>query len=125
MAKKKTILVIDDDKIQCNIVKARLGNRDGYEVLTALNGKDGLKTAKKKMPDLILLDWMMPKMDGMEVLLDLKGNPVTKSIKVFMFTSKNMMGDVDDAVEFGAEGYFTKPVDLELLSTRVKETLGG
>ena len=124
-SKKKSVLVIDDDKIQCSIVKARLGKQDGFDIHTTLDGKSGLKFAQKKKPDLILLDWMMPKMDGIEVLKELKANSDTKSIPVFMFTAKNMMGDVQDATDLGAVGYFTKPIDLALLSTRVIETLGA
>ena len=123
MAKRKIILVIDDDKIQCGVVKARLGNKDGFKVETAYSGEAGLKIASKIIPDLILLDWVMPEMDGLQVLKELKSKSRTKEIIVFMFTAKNMMGDLEDAAEVGAEGYFTKPIDLSLLSTRVKETL--
>lgn len=123
MANIKTILVIDDDKIQCSIVKARLGTKDGFKVNTAFDGAAGLKIARKKPPDLILLDWMMPELDGLQVLQKLKSNRKTAKIIVFMFTAKNMMGDVEDAMALGAEGYFTKPVDLGLLSTRVREAL--
>lgn len=125
MTQKKRILVIDDDAIQRSLIVARLGKRDGHEVLAAANGASGIKLAMKKQPDLILLDWMMPEMDGMQVLEALQKQKKTAPIPVYMFTAKGMMRDVEIALAGGAEGYFTKPVDLDGLSSRIRSVLAS
>jgi len=125
MTQKNCILVIDDDAVQRGLVVARLGKRDGHEVLAAPDGPSGIKLAEKKRPDLILLDWMMPGMDGMQVLSALQKQKKTASIPVYMFTAKGMMRDVEVALAQGAQGYFTKPIDLDGLSSRIRSVLAS
>ena len=91
--------------------------------MAAANGPSGIKLALKMQPDLILLDWVMPEMDGLQVLAALQKQAKTASIPVYMFTTKGMMGDVEEALAGGAEGYFTKPVDTDELSSRIKSIL--
>ncbi len=123
MSDNVSILVIDDDVTVRGLVEARLGGRDGHEVLTAADGASGLKIAASLTPNLILLDWMMPGMDGLEVLARLKEHSKTARIPVYMLTAKGMMADVETAFSLGADGYFTKPISLDQLSQRVGKAL--
>ncbi|MAG98212.1 MAG: response regulator [Alphaproteobacteria bacterium] len=123
---KKSILVIDDDVTVRALIKARMGaardGNEGYQVLLAENGARGLELAAEQRPGLILLDWMMPGMGGLEVLSRLKTTPATADIPVVMLTAKKLMGDIERALEQGAEWYLTKPVDLDKLIRRVKQS---
>lgn len=91
----------------------------GIRVLEASNGVDGLSLAIKEQPDLIILDVMMPQMDGFDVLVKLKEHPATKSIPVLMCTAR----DVNMAVKLGVAGYLIKPIDEEQLITKVGDIL--
>jgi DNA-binding response OmpR family regulator len=103
-----TILVIDDDAIIRTLLQNTLTGR-GFKVLTAASGRDGMDIAKAEEIDVILLDWMMPEMDGMEVLAELKRNSNTMHIPVFMLTCKEDSKDIDLAVSKGAVDYIVKP----------------
>ena len=103
----KTILFIEDE----SALQQTLGNvlkREGYKVVTALDGEIGLKLAKTQSPDLILLDLILPKMDGFEVLEKLKEVPETKEIPIIILTNLERMEDVERALEFGAKTYLVK-----------------
>ena len=119
MADRITVLVIDDDAEFQELVDMNLGLA-GFSVLQALNGPEGLKIAKKKQPDLILLDTTMPEMDGLEVLSELKHDKKTEKIPVFMLTAKTLVGDIEHAFEVGANDYITKPVELNKLGQIIK-----
>ena len=123
MTEDISVLVIDDDVTIRTMVKFRLGKREGYRVFEAKDGPAGLKIAEKKRPTLILLDWMMPGMDGLEVLKRLKKGGKTSSIPTYMLTAKGKMGDAEKAFAAGADGYFTKPIDLDELSKRIRTRL--
>lgn len=125
MSGRATILVIDDDQDILDLVNAQLAGRDGHLVLTANSGEQGLVLARRERPDLILLDWMMPELSGMAVLKTLKGEPGTRNIQVYMLTVLRTMSDVEQALAEGADGYFTKPVDLVELSANVRKILDG
>ncbi len=116
---KNSILIVDDDPTIRNVLLARLGKRDGLNVLLAENGEQCLKMAMKNQPVLILLDWLMPGISGLEALQTLKGDQKTASIPVYMLTEKSIMGDIEQAFEAGAEGYFTKPFKINELSEQV------
>ncbi len=118
----KTILIVDDEKDLCTILSDSL-SRDRYRVVTAFNGKMGLQLVKKEKPDLILLDIKMPGMDGIEVLRKIK--KMKKEIVVIMFTAYGTLETARKAMKLGAYDYVTKPVDLFLLKSLVKEVLGG
>ncbi len=122
MSKRITVLVIDDDGTIRKVLERYLW-LEGFEVYLAKNGRAGLKMARKKQPELILLDWMMKGMDGLEVLSHLKHNEETEHISVFMITAKGRMDDIDTAYDIGADDYITKPFDLNLLGKRIKTKL--
>lgn len=110
------ILIADDDpsvRELCQIILAT----EGYDVLLAENASEGIALAREHQPDLILLDWMMPGVDGMDALLILKGDPATVNIPVIMLTALDGMPQITLATYNGADGYVTKPFDVaDLLS---------
>lgn len=110
------ILVADDDasvRELCQIVL----NTEGYDVLLAEDAAGAIAIAREQHPDLILLDWMMPGVDGMDALLILKGDPATLDIPVIMLTALDGMPQITLATYNGADGYVTKPFDvIDLLS---------
>lgn len=118
---KQKILIADDERDIVDFLKYNL-DKEGYSVLTAKNGTEALQQSKKN-PDLILLDIMMPEMDGLEVVRALKKNPATAQIPVILLTAKS--SDVDEVVglELGADDYITKPVSIPKLLARIKLTL--
>lgn len=118
---KQKILIADDERDIVDFIKYNL-DKEGYSVLTAKNGTEALQQSKKN-PDLILLDIMMPEMDGFEVVRALKKNPATAQIPVIFLTAKS--SDVDEVVglELGADDYITKPVSIPKLIARIKLTL--
>jgi DNA-binding response OmpR family regulator len=119
MSKWVPVLAIDDDEIVRKALKRSL-KLYGFEVYLAEDGLTGLNLAQEKRPTFILLDWIMPEMDGLEVLSELKHNKRTEDIPVFMLTDKGMIGDLDQAFEIGADDYITKPSDLAQLGKIVK-----
>ena len=92
----------------------------------AEDGLTGLELAREKGPDLILLDWMMPGLDGLQVLSELKQDEITKDIPVFMLTAKSMMAEVGRALYEGADDYITKPFDVielgQILKVKLERT---
>lgn len=122
MSARIPILLIDDEKDLLEMLYYHL-RLFGFEVYTASDGPAGLELAQKKKLDLILLDWMMPGMNGLEVLSELKHNKKTENIPVFMFTAKGVMDDIDQAFEIGADDYIVKPIDGDELAKRIKVKL--
>ena len=118
----KTILVIDDEKDLIKLVDHHL-SREGYLVIGAKNGIEGLDIAQKHKPDLILLDIMLPKMDGWEVCKRLKSAPETAHIPVVMLTAKAQEIDKIIGLELGADDYITKPFSPREMVARVKAVL--
>ncbi len=119
MSKWIPVLVIEDDKIIREAIKRSL-KIFGFYSYTAKDGETGIKLALEKKPTFILLDWMLPETDGMEILSELKHNKKTENIPVFMLTGKGMIGDVDQAFEVGADDYITKPLDIMTIGRIVK-----
>ena len=122
MSKRIKVLVIDDDKFIRTTLKHYLW-LEGFEVYLARNGRSGLRMARKKQPVLILLDWSMKGMDGLEVLSHLKHNEKTERIPVFMLTAKGTMGEIERAFEIGADNYITKPFEPTQLGKTIKAKL--
>ncbi|NOT06016.1 MAG: response regulator [Anaerolineales bacterium] len=120
MAEK--ILIIDDDVDTLRLVGLML-QRQGYEIIAASNGSQGLTKALEERPDLILLDVMMPDMDGYEVTRRLRKNPVTVAIPIMMFTAKTQLDDKVTGFEVGADDYLTKPTHPTELQAHVKALL--
>jgi CheY-like chemotaxis protein len=95
----------------------------GYEFLAASDGMEGVKLAEKEQPDIILLDINMPGISGTETCLLLKKNPKTASIPVFMCTSESSMRIVEKAINYGADGYINKPVNMDYLKQKLAKEL--
>jgi two-component system alkaline phosphatase synthesis response regulator PhoP len=116
LTSNKRILVVDDERHIVRLIQVNL-EREGYQVLTAFDGKDGLQKAKGEKPDLVVLDVMMPYMDGFEVLKSMKADPVTAEIPVIMLTAKAQDADVFRGWSSGVDCYLTKPFNpMELLT---------
>ena len=116
------ILVVDDEFAVCSLVSDFLIKK-GYTVITAANGKEGLRFANRLIPDLILLDINMPKMDGFEVLDKLKNLQKTMSIPVVMLTVRDDEKSKLKASSLYSEYYLTKPFQMEELEAKIKEVL--
>lgn len=121
MAKAK-ILVIDDEEDIRELVGLNL-TREGYEVLYSETGEQGLESARLKQPDVILLDLMLPGMDGLEVCRKLKADSSVSAIPVVMLTAKSEDIDVVTGLELGADDYVTKPFSGKVLVARVRALL--
>ncbi len=115
---KKKILVVDDERVLVELLKMRLGEAN-YEVLIAHDGQEGLETAKREKPDLILLDIMMPKMDGYQVCRLLKFDAAYKQIPIIMLTARGREQDQKAAHEVGADDFIVKPFDPKDLLTKI------
>lgn len=118
---KKRILLIDDEDDFCKLVKMNLELIGNFEVTTATNGKKGIKLAKKLKPDLILLDILMPGIDGFAVLQRLKEDENTIEIPVVMLTAKGDEVSKTKASELYDEEYITKPIEAPDLKARIEE----
>ena len=116
------ILIADDSPNNRDILEARLGAH-GYEILTAVDGQDALDKATEAQPDLILLDVMMPKLDGLEVCRRLKEDSSLPFMPVIMVTAKTDSKDIVAGLEAGGDEYLTKPVDHAALVARIKSML--
>ncbi|HEX7784742.1 MAG TPA: response regulator [Methylomirabilota bacterium] len=116
------ILVADDDPMNVDILQARLAAH-GYDIVTAADGQEALGAARASRPDLILLDIMMPKMDGIEVCQRLKQDPTLPFTPIIMVTARAESRDVVAALDAGGDEYLTKPVDHAALIARVKSML--
>ena len=119
---KEHILVVDDEEDILELVRFNLA-REGYRVSGALSGEKALKLAKNELPDLIVLDLMLPGIDGLEVAKMLRGNNCTKNIPIIMLTAKGEEVDVVTGLELGADDYMTKPFSPRILLARVKALL--
>ncbi|MBT3322374.1 MAG: response regulator, partial [Anaerolineae bacterium] len=116
------ILIIDDDLDTLRLVGLML-QKKGYEIAAANNGKQGLLKVAEDIPDLILLDVMMPEMDGYEVARRLRQDPQTENIPILMFTAKSQLNDKVTGFEAGADDYLTKPTHPAELQAHVKALL--
>jgi len=119
---RKKILVVEDEPDIAEGLDARLGLAD-YDVIIAPDGKSGVEKARAEKPDLVVLDIMLPKIDGFEVCRIIKSEAGTKHIPVLMLTSLSMMGDVERAFDVGANDYLSKPFTNERLLAKVKSLL--
>lgn len=116
------ILIVDDEEDILELVAYNL-SQEGYQTLRALTGEDALKFARLDMPDLILLDLMLPGIDGLAVMKSLKEKQSTMEIPVIMLTAKGEEGDIVAGLELGADDYITKPFSPRVLLARVRAVL--
>lgn len=115
----KKILIVDDEPDLVETVRFSL-EMEGYQVLVSHNGEEGLSQAKKESPDLILLDLMLPKLDGYKICRLLKFDERYKHIPILMLTAKTQEKDKLLGMETGADEYMTKPFDMDQLMEKVK-----
>ncbi|MBV8693628.1 MAG: response regulator [Actinobacteria bacterium] len=119
-----TVLVVDDDPVIQKLLQVNF-ELEGYKVITASDGIEGLERARADLPDAIILDIMMPKMNGLDVARALKGDDDTKGIPVLLLSAKAQASDVAVGMEIGADDYVTKPFDPAELLERVGDLLKG
>ena len=119
---KKRILLVDDEKDLVETVTFRL-EAAGYEVIPAYDGQEALDKARKEKPDLIILDLMLPKMDGYKVCAMLKRDQRYMNIPIIMFTARAQESDEKLGYECGANAYITKPFQHEAVLAKIKELL--
>jgi two-component system phosphate regulon response regulator PhoB len=121
MAKEK-ILVVDDEEDILELVRFNL-SREGCQVFCASSGEEALRLVRSETPDLIVLDLMLPGIDGLEVTRRLKSDPNTKHIPIVMLTAKGEEADIVTGLELGADDYVTKPFSPRILVARVRAVL--
>lgn len=117
------VLIIDDEEDIRQIASLSLGILGGLEVVEAESGNDGVSKASSEQPDVILLDMMMPVMDGPATLAALRDNPETKAIPVIFLTARAMTNEVEKLKSMGAAGILTKPFDPTALAGQVRQIL--
>jgi DNA-binding response OmpR family regulator len=118
------ILVVDDDPDARDIVRTYL-DANGYEVTTATTGKEALAKMEEVHPALVLLDVMMPGMDGWEVARVIKNHPEFDGVRIVMLTARSDFTDKQEGLRSGADDYIVKPIDLENLAERVQRNLAA
>ena len=115
------VLIVDDTPANIDVLAEALG--DNYDISFATDGREALEAVAEEMPDLILLDIMMPEMDGYEVIKRLKSDPATSGIKVIFLTGMSDDAEMKKGLELGAVDYQTKPFDPEQVKTKVRQHL--
>jgi len=115
---KARVLICDDDPLLLELMEFRLRAK-GYEVITAVDGAEALVKAEQDGPDIVVLDAMMPKADGLEVLARIKANPILAETPVVMLTARKAERDIVSALEKGADDYLVKPFIPEELLARL------
>lgn len=116
----KKIVIVDDEP---NIVMSLeyVFKKEGYDVFIARNGEEAITIAKKENPQIMLLDIMMPKVDGYQVLKYIKNNKKLKQLKVIVISAKSKTSDIELGIKLGADDYFTKPFSVKKLVKKVKQ----
>jgi len=122
MSDQKKILVVDDDPVSVKMLSVRLEVND-LTVITAQDGEEALEKVKQDTPDAIVLDLMLPKMNGYEVCNILKFDDNYKNIPIVILSSLHEQEERDKAIKSGADVYFVKPFDLDLLVSKVKSLI--
>jgi len=120
----KKVLIVEDDP---GVLRATsyILEKEGYEVLIAQNGLEGLKKAREDSPDLLILDVMLPGIDGFEICHSLRGEPQTADLPIVMFSAKGQASDIATGMKMGADDYLTKPVDRTVLLDKVAGLLAA
>ena len=118
------ILLVEDNEMNRDMLSRRLERR-GYEVIVAVDGEEGVARAKADAPDLVVMDLILPGIDGWEATRQLKAAEETRAIPVLALTAHAMAGDREKALEAGCDDFDTKPVDLPRLVAKIVGLLGG
>lgn len=124
MAGKARVLIVDDEPSIIKMVSKRL-EVEGFEVLIAMDGQEGLTKAQTESPDLIILDLMLPKLNGYEVCTMLKQDTLFQKIPVMLFTAKAQAKDEQLGMECGANAYMRKPFQAKELTDKIRSLLAG
>jgi len=112
---KLTVLVIDDDPVILELLRVNF-EIEGFDVICATDGEDGLRRALADRPDVVISDIMMPRRDGLQLLTELKADPATENLPVILLSAKAQKSEVQHGIDMGADDYITKPFDpLELI----------
>lgn len=122
MSDKKTILVVDDEQDLLDLIEYNL-KKEGFDVLKAEDGEEGIQVARDKSPDLVLLDIMMPKMDGMEVVEVMRDDEELKRIPIIFLTARGDEKTEVEGLNKGGDDYITKPISTTKLISRIKAVL--
>ena len=116
------ILVADDDPVSLLFTRSLLEDR-GYDVVTAEDGEDALATVRREKPDLVVTDLVMPYMNGLEIIREMRGDPALREIPVLVISMKDREPDIVQGLEEGADDYVVKPVHALELAARIKKLL--
>jgi len=119
---KKKILVVEDVELNRDLLVQLL--EDDYEVMTAVNGEEGIALAQRERPDLVLMDLSLPVIDGWEATRRIKANPALRDIPVIALSAHAMLGDEDKARRAGCDDYLSKPLNETLLFAKLAKLLG-
>ena len=117
------VLLVEDNEMNRDMLSRRLIRR-GFEVIFAVDGKQGVDVARREKPDIILMDMSLPVMDGWEATRCVKADDATRSVPVIGLTAHAMSGDREKAMEAGCDDYDTKPVELDRLIGKIERLLG-
>ena len=120
---KKVLIVDDEPNIAISV--DFLMRREGFEVLTAHDGEEGLALIRADRPDLVVLDVMMPKLDGFEVCKAVRADPALAGVRILMLTAKGRAAEITKGLALGADAYIPKPFSTRELVAKVKELLGS
>jgi DNA-binding response OmpR family regulator len=121
---ERTVLVVDDDPVIVRLLEVNF-EMEGFTVLTATDGMEGLERARAELPDIIVSDVMMPRMDGLQMVGELKADETTASIPVVLLSAKAQADDVQSGLGAGADDYVTKPFEPEDLLERIVKLLSS
>ena len=116
------VLVIEDDDALATLVQYNL-EKEGYRVVIAADGEEGMLQIEERLPDLVLLDWMLPKLSGIEVCRRIRGRPETRNLPVIMLTARGEETDRVRGLDTGADDYMTKPFSMVELNARIRAVL--
>jgi len=123
MTQKMKILIVDDEPLNVDYLEQRLEDLN-YQIITAADGQEALDKIKSEQPDLVLLDLMMPVLDGFAVLSEVKADPSLRDTPVIIISADHDSKSIVRGIKQGADDYLTKPVNAELLVKKVKDFLG-
>jgi CheY-like chemotaxis protein len=123
MSQKAKVLIVDDEPNNVDLLVQALED-SGYQLITATNGQEALNKIRSEQPDLILLDMMMPGMDGFTVLAEVKKDDALRLTPVIIVSAASDSKSIVKGIKQGADDYITKPIDAEYLKRKIKEFLG-